>query len=428
MADAKDILGIASPKSGPTKLDDFKAPKRIERGSASFRKKSNGLSREVAALKLDRPEDSQTYSDVPLVPISILHQGLKKKRELNIRQESDENDVPAHWEWKPFRSSARADNSIFHHWTKSNDDDIEDYPWAKFNKKISIFQFSKEDYINYLNDDTGNWNEEETMKLWELCIKFDLRFHIIFDRFDSDGVGVKTIEDLKERYYDITLKLLKINEEKNNGNMNEIISKKNENQKKINFFEFNSKNEKKRKFQFEKIYSRTTEQLEEEKYLQIEYKRIEQNVKKSQKSTEKKNKKLKKNSEKKSKNIPKKKKLKLSSDYIDTQLNQPPPTVQLLRKEKPSGVSLRSTIIKSPLNVSVKTAQQLEEVLIELGMSLCPLSSLAVSHSFFELRNEIVQLLHLQKVCGMKEYQLKMLKEQRESLLAGKRRELRNRK
>lgn len=39
------------------------------------------------------------------------------------------------------------------------------------------------------------WTYEETVYLWELCNAFDLRFIVIYDRYDTKYQ--RTIEDLK---------------------------------------------------------------------------------------------------------------------------------------------------------------------------------------------------------------------------------------
>ena len=67
-----------------------------------------------------------------------------------------------------------------------------------------------------------DWTREETDYLFELCKTYDLRFLIIADRYDYDGKSRSIevmhhchfracscqIQDLKERYYSVTRKIL----------------------------------------------------------------------------------------------------------------------------------------------------------------------------------------------------------------------------
>jgi DNA methyltransferase 1-associated protein 1 len=76
---------------------------------------------------------------------------------------------------------------------------LSDYQFARFNKRITMLEYTNEQYTKYFNNDT-NWTKEETDQLWRLCKEFDLRFIVIADRFE----GNKTIEDLKERYYTVS--------------------------------------------------------------------------------------------------------------------------------------------------------------------------------------------------------------------------------
>lgn len=59
----------------------------------------------------------------------------------------------------------------------------------------------------------AHWTREETNLLWELCEEFSLRFQVIHDRFNYEMKILKgkyegkTIEEIKERYFEINSKL-----------------------------------------------------------------------------------------------------------------------------------------------------------------------------------------------------------------------------
>jgi len=178
------------------------------------------------------------------------------------------------WRWLPFTSSARSDGAKFHHWAKvsnklaspSSNEKEEDYAFARFNKKIKIWDYSNDEYENYFKDD--NWTKQETDQLLDLCKRFDLRFIVIYDKFDSD----KTIEDLKDRFYSIQSKLTELRDDVDSPHYNYTFDKDRETQ---------------RKEQWEKLDKRTKDQIKEEEELQIEMKRIEQQQKKKEKDRKK---------------------------------------------------------------------------------------------------------------------------------------------
>lgn len=54
------------------------------------------------------------------------------------------------------------------------------------------------------------WSKEETDHLMDLCQRFDNRFIIVHDRFDSEKFNKRSLEDLKERYYSVSNRLTKV--------------------------------------------------------------------------------------------------------------------------------------------------------------------------------------------------------------------------
>ncbi|KAL9255433.1 SWR1-complex protein 4-like protein, partial [Drosera capensis] len=176
--DAKDILGL--PKSSlPISLEKKpRAPKESQR-------RPDGISRELYML---------TGGVAPLMPsIDLGH--LKK------RPPSNEKIT---WQWLPFSNSARKDDLQLFHWVRViNGIPLSgDYAFAKYNKSVEIIKYTDEEYEKYLAD--SNWTREETDQLFDLCEQFDLRFVVIADRFPSS----RSIEELKERYYNVSRAIL----------------------------------------------------------------------------------------------------------------------------------------------------------------------------------------------------------------------------
>lgn len=66
---------------------------------------------------------------------------------------------------------------------------------------MDIPTYSDIEYQQHLRAD--GWSKEETDHLMDLAKRFDLRFVIMADRYDTEKYGKRSIEDLKDRYYKI---------------------------------------------------------------------------------------------------------------------------------------------------------------------------------------------------------------------------------
>ncbi|XP_039069230.1 SWR1-complex protein 4-like isoform X1 [Hibiscus syriacus] len=176
--DAKDILGL--PKTPLSITQEKKS-----RPQKDSQRKPDGISREVYAL---------TGGVAPLMP-SIDVSQLKR------RPPSDEKIT---WQWLPFTSSARKDNLELYHWVRvvNGVPPTGDYSFAKYNKSVDVIRYTDEEYEKHLTD--PKWTKEETDQLFDLCEQFDLRFIIIADRLPT----TRTVEELKDRYYSVSLAIL----------------------------------------------------------------------------------------------------------------------------------------------------------------------------------------------------------------------------
>ncbi|VDN28813.1 unnamed protein product [Gongylonema pulchrum] len=118
---------------------------------------------------------------------------------------------------------------------------------------INIPTFTDEDYDKCLI--SAKWTKEDTLHLFELCRRFDLRWVIIVDRWE--GSTRRTMEEMKERFYNA---------------INELNAMRNE---KAEVFCYDAEHEKRRKEQLIKQWNRTEQQVEEEGMLIAELKKIE---------------------------------------------------------------------------------------------------------------------------------------------------------
>jgi len=362
MSDVKDILGLQ--KEGAPKLGDIISPTKKFVPKKKL-KKPAGVKREVFNLiESQQLQNGVTELDVAsLMPTMLTPppSGLKEKRKLITKVRP--------WLQKPFRNSARKDGLTLHRWALAEEDQ-DDYFYARYDRKVTVLDYTNEQYTKYFNNDP-NWTREDTDTLWNLCKEFDLRFVVVADRFPNTS---KSMEDLKERYYSISKKLVQIASDEDEDLAKHPLLK----------FTYNKQHDVERKQQYERLYSRTSEQVEEEKKLIMEYKRIESSLKKHQKE----------------KKTPKQ----VQAEVVDSS--------KITRKEKSSGSFTRSSTVLTPVVQSNKTGKRVDEVLIEMGIGLRPIVPTAnVCKLYNELRADIATFLDLEKVITDKEYQLQILRE-----------------
>ncbi|GKT90554.1 LOW QUALITY PROTEIN: SWR1-complex protein 4 [Colletotrichum tofieldiae] len=251
-----------------------------------------GLAREVQNLGGDNP--------IAIVPeVSVF-----KKRRFASRKPATK------WELKPFTNSARGDSGalVLKHWKRKTptaeeraaqggDAEMKDAEgeqaaskpensmFAKFNVEVDVPQYSEDQYRTNLQSD--DWTKEETDYLLSLVRDFDLRWPIIWDRYDyvpeaingeasADGDESKaiipvpkprTMEDLKARYYEVAAKMMAVQKPvqymtQPEYTLHELMAN------------FNANQEKLRKDFANNALTRSKEEAKEEESLLLEIKRI----------------------------------------------------------------------------------------------------------------------------------------------------------
>ena len=277
-SDLRDVLDIPDDHAGPRPSKKLKF--------SAVRPNLKGLAREVHNLGGDNP--------IAIVPEVTQF----KKRRLAIRKPAER------WEQRPFRNSGREDPSlILRHWRRieqkqggdvhmdGQDDaekpaeEIEDSAFAKFNVLISIPQYSDDQYQQVLRN--TDWSKEETDYLMMLVRDFELRWPLIWDRYEwtppatngeaeADGdeskaiipaIQARSMEDLKARYYEIASKMMAAQKPvqymtQPEYALHEVMS------------HFNPQQEKARKEFAINSLARTPEEFREEESLLLEIKRI----------------------------------------------------------------------------------------------------------------------------------------------------------
>lgn len=186
MSDVRDILDIEAPATNEvTKESIITGDKRIKRKyEYKVPKRPEGMHREVFALLC------KDNNDVPPLFPTDTGKGYKQlKAKLGLKKARP-------WKWTPFTNPARTDQAVFHHWRRITDAGNE-YPFARFNKKVSVPVYTNTEYVQHLV--TNGWTRAETDHLFDLCRRFDLRFIVVHDRWDKKKFGIRSVEDLKNR-------------------------------------------------------------------------------------------------------------------------------------------------------------------------------------------------------------------------------------
>ena len=211
-------------------------------------------------------------------------------------------------ERRPFNNAARDDGLVLRHWRKKEDigiaalatpadsnaatemevDEKEkdprvepDYVYAKFNVKVTVPEYTEEQYWSHLKN--HDWTKEETDYLIDLAQDFDLRWIVIGDRYDyrpaetqkekADSMPVsvqakaRSIEDMKARYYDVAAKIMALKHPLPSMSTTEF-----ELHEKMT--KFDAKLETTRKKLAETLFHRSPEEVKEEELLLAELKRI----------------------------------------------------------------------------------------------------------------------------------------------------------
>ncbi|KAK3384185.1 hypothetical protein B0T24DRAFT_74435 [Lasiosphaeria ovina] len=234
--DLRDVLNLPSDHSSTPR------PSKKQR-TGPGRPNLKGLAREVQNLGGDNP--------IAIVPEAAV---FKKRRVISRKP-------AARWELRPFTNSARGDDGalILRHWRRKTDHDAppdameedgepgpvenaadgerqvektiktEDSTFAKFNVEISIPQYNDDQYR--ANLERSDWSKEETGYLLKLVQDYDLRWPIIWDRYDyspqtfpvngeavnGDSTAVvpvkgeqRSMEALKARYYEVATVMMSV--------------------------------------------------------------------------------------------------------------------------------------------------------------------------------------------------------------------------
>nr|CAG4643239.1 EOG090X076S [Ilyocryptus agilis] len=391
MADVLDILELGRPSTPEVTKESIMGSQKQKpkyKPKTEVIRKPEGMARELFNLLVNDNKDA-----APLFPTNTGKGYKQTKAQLGVRKVRP-------WKWMPFTNPARKDGAIFYHWRRAMDEG-KDYPFAKFNKQVHISTYTDQEYQQLLQLDS--WTKAETDHLFELCKQFDLRFVVVHDRWDNTRFSKRSIEDLKERYYDIC---------------NLLNKARHTSGPEAKQFAYDADNEKRRKEQLKRLFDRTPQQVEEEANLLQELRKIEARKKDRERKTQDLQKLITAHAEDRANSVG-------STAGGGTEHSQGP-TVETsssgikFPEFKASGVFLRSQRMKLPANVGQKKTKAIEQMLTELGLELNPMPTEDICTNFNELRSDLVLLYELKLGLSTCEYELQALRHQYEALAPGK--------
>uniref|UniRef100_A0A1L8DX30 DNA methyltransferase 1-associated protein 1 n=2 Tax=Nyssomyia neivai TaxID=330878 RepID=A0A1L8DX30_9DIPT len=406
-ADVRDILELERPPTPEvTKEALLSSKKKHNPERAKAMKRPEGMHREVFALLYNDNKDAPPLLSTDTGGIGTGYKQVKARLGMKkVRK----------WHWAPFSNPARTDGAVFHHWKRISDEP-KAYPFAQFNKQLTIPTYTAAEYNTSLRTNQAKWSKPQTDHLMELARRFDLRFVVMADRWDKETHGLKSVEELKERYYEVT----------------GILSKtRGVPEKKV--YVFDGEHERKRKEQLKKLFERTAKQIEEEQMLLNELKKIEARKKERERKTQDLQKLISQadqqgevpqsapSSRKQDKKLNKKKQQnQLRPSKVDSVVSAVESAGIKFTDLRGTGVSLRSQKMKLPANVGQKKAKALEQAIQEFKVDPTPPPTEEICMAFNELRSDMVLLCELRTALATCNFELESLKHQYEAVCPGK--------
>ncbi|KAG6612216.1 Swr1 complex subunit Swc4 [Phytophthora cinnamomi] len=450
MSDVAQILGLAGPKSGAngaaaSDLDQLKpsgaspAVRSKQGGGANKQKKLTGMQREVLELLESNHRASHA-----------LYQGFGKTS-LKQKWQERKKSPAVKWLRKSFRNPARAglpgesgeEGLVLSHWGKAHVEQP-DYVFARFNVKCDTTSFSDAEYEAVLanhQDPMMKWTKEETDLLLKLCQRYDLRWVVVSDKYNSNPIAKtapRSMEDIKYRYYEATRLLAEYRDKKARGELEKKVAAATPASagavtpaaasaaegtlagaatpasaaavvaessgttstpstpvpttpasSASEHYKFNIAYEKQRKRQLDLTFSRTVEEENEIRRLNDELRGVEQQLKKVAVRVD-----------------PKKRKELADVPYE-------------IKRTLPTGVILRSSLLALPQQkhaLSAKLLKKLQLLLDEMGVPARPMPTKPVCETFDKLRQDAVGLLSLRKHLKSKQNEVQALRERYHAL------------
>ncbi|XP_039258295.1 DNA methyltransferase 1-associated protein 1-like [Styela clava] len=408
-SDVRDILELAAedrPNAPPTKARILKqARRKSSRKNENVFKRPEGMHRELYSLLYSDNRDQP-----PLIPTDTSQEYQTAKAKLGCK-------VVRPWRWMPFTNPGRKDSAVFYHWRRAEDEG-KDYPFAKFNKSVQVPVYSDQEYQLHLAKE--DWTREETDQLFESCRRFDLRWFVVHDRYDHQRFSSKpsrTIEDMKERYYNICNILEKLRAAP--GQPDSPLEQ----------YVYDGDHERRRKDQLDKLFERTREQVVEEEILLQELKKIESRKRERERKAQDLQK-LIAAADSGTDGIRRAERKSVKKKLATSQLKKGETAQESKVSEvmsgikfpdfKGTGVMLRSQRMKLPTSFSLKKIKAIEQLITDFNIDPHPMPTPTVAQLFNEVRSDYVLLYDLKMAHVNCEMELQTLRYKWDVLAPGR--------
>jgi len=257
MSDIKDIMGL--PKGAAALGAEGSKAQKSKKAKLQ---KPKGMSREAFALM------SQTH---PLMPSQLMGEIEAEDEKKEPAKKKFRGKIS--YEWRPFANPARGDDLQLSHWVKcytsvANNiktipEEQDGYTFAKYNKKPNVLRYNDEEWKSLVKANDG-WTREETDYLLDLIEMMDMRWIAVADRYEYEGRS-RSVEDIKERYYDVARQLMIGREGGTTAIGNHVLIK----------HPFDAQHERRRKAGMEEYLKRNPEQEAEEDAILAQAAKIE---------------------------------------------------------------------------------------------------------------------------------------------------------
>ncbi|EIM23861.1 hypothetical protein E3Q22_02750 [Wallemia mellicola] len=217
------------------------------------------------------PKELESMMGESLLSVITANNPLNQGKDFRVRK----------WRQSEISNPGRSDDLKASIWKRSDEDDDQVFSFSEYNTSSQAYSYSQDEYDRMLQDIT--WSKDETDYLVNLIHEFDVRWPVIWDRYEWRSG--RTLEDLKARYFDICRKLIQSRISTDESSTNQLLSA----------YQFDKgmfarylgdpvnllvEREMLRKQYLNSLLTRTPQQVEDEELLYIEAKRIEQNERK----------------------------------------------------------------------------------------------------------------------------------------------------
>lgn len=244
------------------------------------------------------------------------------------------------------------------------------------------------------------WTREETDTLFQLCEQYDLRFPVVYDRWELEE---RSVEELKDRYYSVAKALIEHRTRTNKDALTSLPLSLQKHCQAITMNPYDYEYECIRKNQQEWQYKKSKREMKEEEAIVREAKRIEASRKRQLKERSRLAKLLTQQGNANSN---------AANDGPNERNAQPAQNggFRFSHRKITCGAFARSSLIYTPITNSSKSSKRIDLGLVELGVGTRPTPTSIVVDNFDLLRLDILKCIELERTVAKKEEDVHMLR------------------